>query len=139
MSEFKIVADYHMTGDQPGAVQTLTQGIFDGKRHQTLMGVTGSGKTFTMIQMETDVQTCVQHSSFDQFHQISRSCVLSGTGGNLENQGCIFDFCRIHDSLNDFHVVHIESADRIVSCQCLFKHCFACNESHFSLLLFAKC
>jgi len=45
-----------MTGDQPGAVQTLTQGIFDGKRHQTLMGVTGSGKTFTMANLIEKVQ-----------------------------------------------------------------------------------
>lgn len=56
MSEFKIVADYQMTGDQPGAVETLTQGIFGGKKHQTLMGVTGSGKTFTMANLIEKVQ-----------------------------------------------------------------------------------
>ncbi len=56
MTEFKLKSDYHMTGDQPGAVETLTRGIFHGKRHQTLMGVTGSGKTFTMANLIEKVQ-----------------------------------------------------------------------------------
>jgi excinuclease ABC subunit B len=56
MTEFKLKSDYHMTGDQPGAVETLTRGILGGKRHQTLMGVTGSGKTFTMANLIEKVQ-----------------------------------------------------------------------------------
>ena len=48
MSEFKIVADFLPTGDQPQAVDKLVQGVELGLRHQTLLGVTGSGKTFTM-------------------------------------------------------------------------------------------
>jgi excinuclease ABC subunit B len=51
MGEFKIKSDFHMTGDQPSAVSTLAQGISVGKKHQTLMGVTGSGKTFTMANV----------------------------------------------------------------------------------------
>ena len=48
MSEFKIVSDFVPTGDQPQAVDELVEGISRGLRHQTLLGVTGSGKTFTM-------------------------------------------------------------------------------------------
>ena len=48
MSEFKLVADFSPTGDQPKAVADLIIGLDEGKEHQTLLGVTGSGKTFTM-------------------------------------------------------------------------------------------
>lgn len=49
--EFKIHADFTPTGDQPAAVDKLAQGVFAGKKRQTLMGVTGSGKTFTMANL----------------------------------------------------------------------------------------
>jgi excinuclease ABC subunit B len=48
MPPFKIVSDFRATGDQPQAVDMLAAGVDDGLRHQTLLGVTGSGKTFTM-------------------------------------------------------------------------------------------
>ena len=54
--KFQLVSDFSMTGDQPEAVETLTQGIFRGEKHQTLMGVTGSGKTFTMANLIQKVQ-----------------------------------------------------------------------------------
>ncbi|HZK01488.1 MAG TPA: excinuclease ABC subunit UvrB [Anaerovoracaceae bacterium] len=53
---FKIVSDYRLTGDQPEAVKQLTQGIKRGEKHQTLLGVTGSGKTFTMANVIEQVQ-----------------------------------------------------------------------------------
>ena len=53
---FRLVSDFQMTGDQPEAVNELTQGILNGKKHQTLMGVTGSGKTFTMANIIEKVQ-----------------------------------------------------------------------------------
>lgn len=56
MTDFKIHSEYKMMGDQPKAVETLSQGILDGKRAQTLMGVTGSGKTFTMANIIERVQ-----------------------------------------------------------------------------------
>lgn len=56
MAEFKIHSEYKMTGDQPQAVETLANGILQGKRYQTLMGVTGSGKTFTMANIIERVQ-----------------------------------------------------------------------------------
>ncbi|MFC1987116.1 excinuclease ABC subunit UvrB [Chloroflexota bacterium] len=48
MPQFEIVSDFGMTGDQPQAVEKLVEGLKHGFKHQTLLGVTGSGKTFTM-------------------------------------------------------------------------------------------
>ena len=48
---FVIAADFQMTGDQPDAVDRLVGGLQGGKKHQTLLGVTGSGKTFTMANI----------------------------------------------------------------------------------------
>ena len=53
--EFKLVAPYQPTGDQPAAIERLTQGVKDGLRHQVLLGVTGSGKTFTMANVIKNV------------------------------------------------------------------------------------
>ncbi|MBI1885536.1 MAG: excinuclease ABC subunit UvrB [Chloroflexi bacterium] len=51
MTDFRLVADYEMTGDQPRAVDKLAEGLEHGYKHQTLLGVTGSGKTFTMANV----------------------------------------------------------------------------------------
>ncbi|MBQ0079088.1 MAG: excinuclease ABC subunit UvrB [Eubacterium sp.] len=56
MPEFRVHAEFEPMGDQPQAIDTLAQGIIDGKRAQTLMGVTGSGKTFTMAKLIEKVQ-----------------------------------------------------------------------------------
>jgi len=56
MPEFKIVSDYKPCGDQPQAIDKLVQGINMGYKHQTLLGVTGSGKTFTMTNVIERVQ-----------------------------------------------------------------------------------
>ena len=51
MPEFQIVSDFKMTGDQPQAVEELVAGLNKGFKHQTLLGVTGSGKTFIMANV----------------------------------------------------------------------------------------
>ncbi len=56
MPDFKIVSDFQMTGDQPEAVAKLVEGLGKGFKHQTLLGVTGSGKTFTMANIVEKVQ-----------------------------------------------------------------------------------
>jgi excinuclease ABC subunit B len=56
MPQFKIVSDFKMTGDQPQAVDKLVEGLEKGYKHQTLLGVTGSGKTFTMANVIERVQ-----------------------------------------------------------------------------------
>src|ERR1700749_903751 len=51
MAEFKLVSPYQPAGDQPAAIEQLVKGLREGKGQQTLMGVTGSGKTFTMANV----------------------------------------------------------------------------------------
>ncbi|MBR6918367.1 MAG: excinuclease ABC subunit UvrB [Clostridia bacterium] len=55
MDHFKLVSDYIPTGDQPNAISSLVDGISNGERFQTLLGVTGSGKTFTMANVIASV------------------------------------------------------------------------------------
>jgi excinuclease ABC subunit B len=54
--KFVLKSDYQPTGDQPGAIAQLTKGLNDGLKQQTLLGVTGSGKTFTMANLVQNVQ-----------------------------------------------------------------------------------
>lgn len=54
--EFRLHAPYEAAGDQPQAIDALVAGVNEGRRHQTLLGVTGSGKTFTMANIITKVQ-----------------------------------------------------------------------------------
>ena len=56
MSSFKLHAPFPPAGDQPEAIRQLTEGVLNGEKHQTLLGVTGSGKTFTMANVIQHVQ-----------------------------------------------------------------------------------
>ena len=56
MPKFKLVSKYQPTGDQPAAIKQLTDGFLAGTKEQTLLGVTGSGKTFTMANIIQNVQ-----------------------------------------------------------------------------------
>ena len=54
--KFQVVSEYQPTGDQPQAIEKLAKGIIDGDKYQTLLGVTGSGKTFTVANVIQEVQ-----------------------------------------------------------------------------------
>ncbi|MFK5927423.1 MAG: excinuclease ABC subunit UvrB [Desulfuromusa sp.] len=56
MAQFRLQSDYQPCGDQPQAIKELVEGIERGDRHQVLLGVTGSGKTFTMANMVNQLQ-----------------------------------------------------------------------------------
>lgn len=56
MAQLEVISDFQLTGDQPQAVDQLVEGINCGDRHQTLLGVTGSGKTFTIANVIARVQ-----------------------------------------------------------------------------------
>lgn len=56
MNQFKLQSEYQPTGDQPQAIEALVKGFQDGKKAQTLLGVTGSGKTFTMANIIQKIQ-----------------------------------------------------------------------------------
>ena len=49
--QFKLISEYEPTGDQPQAIEALAEGFKKGNQFQTLLGVTGSGKTFTMANI----------------------------------------------------------------------------------------
>jgi excinuclease ABC subunit B len=51
--QFKLQSEYQPTGDQPQAIEKLVEGINIGEKYQTLLGVTGSGKTFTVANGRT--------------------------------------------------------------------------------------
>ncbi|MGB0934073.1 MAG: DEAD/DEAH box helicase family protein, partial [Lishizhenia sp.] len=59
--DFKLVSDFKPTGDQPEAIKKIVEGMTEGAEHQTLLGVTGSGKTFTMANViaETNRPTLI--------------------------------------------------------------------------------
>ena len=56
MPPFTVVSDYEPRGDQPSAIEELVQGVNRGDRHQCLLGITGSGKTYTMAQVIAELQ-----------------------------------------------------------------------------------
>jgi excinuclease ABC subunit B len=61
----ELVSNYEPAGDQPAAIQAMVQGLEEGLAHQTLLGVTGSGKTFSIANVISQVQrptlnTCPQ-------------------------------------------------------------------------------
>src|SRR5690242_4825224 len=49
--DFKLVSDYKPQGDQAHAIEALMRGVYEGEKHQVLLGVTGSGKTYTMAKL----------------------------------------------------------------------------------------
>lgn len=61
MSTFNLVSKYNPSGDQPKAIKELVDGVKEGKKHQVLLGATGTGKTFTIANVikETGKQTLV--------------------------------------------------------------------------------
>ncbi|MBC2695727.1 MAG: DEAD/DEAH box helicase family protein, partial [Desulfobacteraceae bacterium] len=56
MFSFKLVSNFRPKGDQPNAIKALSDGILSGKKHQVLLGVTGSGKTFTIAHVVAKVK-----------------------------------------------------------------------------------
>ena len=86
--EFKLISEYQPTGDQPEAIEELSKGIREGASYQTLLGVTGSGKTFTMANVVEKIQKPVLvlshnktlaaqlYGEFKQFSQITWWSIL---------------------------------------------------------------
>nr|MBP9561758.1 DEAD/DEAH box helicase family protein [Syntrophorhabdaceae bacterium] len=55
-NRFRLISEYRPAGDQPDAIERITENIKNGVKHQVLLGVTGSGKTFTMANVIERVQ-----------------------------------------------------------------------------------
>ena len=56
MADFKLISDFNPSGDQPRAINELADGVNSNIKHQTLLGVTGSGKTYTIAKVIEKVQ-----------------------------------------------------------------------------------
>ena len=56
MSEFNLISDFTPMGDQPAAIKEISSGLDRGDKHQVLLGITGSGKTFTMANVIQELQ-----------------------------------------------------------------------------------
>ena len=56
MADFKLQSSYDPAGDQPNAINSLVSGIRNGEKQQVLLGITGSGKTFTMANIIQEIQ-----------------------------------------------------------------------------------
>ncbi|MCX5642329.1 MAG: DEAD/DEAH box helicase family protein, partial [Candidatus Omnitrophica bacterium] len=54
--EFKLISSFQPAGNQPAAIKTLTDNLQSGNQYQTLLGVTGSGKTYTMANVIAQIQ-----------------------------------------------------------------------------------
>ena len=63
MDHFKLVSKYQPTGDQPQAIEKLVKGFKEGNQFETLLGVTGSGKTFTMANVKIGRASCRERVS----------------------------------------------------------------------------
>ena len=61
MDHFELHSDYAPTGDQPQAIEKLVKGFKEGNQFETLLGVTGSGKTFTMAQCDRPAEQADAH------------------------------------------------------------------------------
>ena len=58
---FKLNSEFDPQGDQPQAIEKIVKGVKEGKRHQTLLGATGTGKTFTMSNVIKEGETNAHH------------------------------------------------------------------------------
>ena len=64
MSKFELQAPFEPAGDQPQAIEALVDGLAKGKKHQVLMGVTGSGKTFTMANVIQEITPIISYRNY---------------------------------------------------------------------------
>ena len=77
MDKFKLVSKFKPTGDQPEAIDALVKGVLRGDKEQTLMGVTGSGKTFTMANIIERVLLLKLSSNVLEYGTICSICTSS--------------------------------------------------------------
>ena len=93
--EFELISDYQPTGDQPEAIAQLTEGILQGVPAQTLLGVTGSGKTFTIANVIKNINKPTLILS----HNKTLAAQLYGLGSQY---GVTLPFSRKHESEADY-------------------------------------
>ena len=109
----------------------LLKGILGSINHNRGETTVDTGLTClkirTMIQMQCNRQLRITHNScFHQLHKVVMVCISTGTFGNLQNNRSLFLSTSLCDTLNDFHVVHIESTYGITALIRFLEHFFCC-------------
>ena len=84
-------------------------------------------KIGTVVQMECNRQIGVFQGCLDELDEVDMLGIFAGTGGNLENQRSLFFFGSVHDPLDDFHIIDIESTYCVMAFVSLFEH-FRCGD-----------
>ena len=93
MPDFKIVSEYKPQGDQPQAIQELVEGVLRTDQYQTLLGVTGSGKTFTMA----NVVAAVNRPTLIIAHNKTLAAQLYGEFRDLFPENAVEYFVSYYD------------------------------------------
>ena len=83
-----------------------------------------------VVEMHADGDVGVFEGGFNELHDVVLASVLAGAGGDLEDQGRALFGAGFHDALDDFHVVHVESADGIAFLVGAVKHLFGSSNRH---------
>ena len=97
--EFKLHSEYQPTGDQPQAIQKLVEGYKSGSKHETLLGVTGSGKTFTMA----NVIAAIQKPTLIISHNKTLAAQLYGEMKSFFPENAVEYFLSYYDYAPCFH------------------------------------
>ena len=89
MEEFELVSKFEPTGDQPQAIDKLVEGLNDGLRYQTLLGVTGSGKTFMLECVATEMLKHNQVVCFKTAFELNELARLYHIGKSYDFADCL--------------------------------------------------
>lgn len=105
MDHFELVSEFAPTGDQPQAIEQLVEGFKEGNQFETLLGVTGSGKTFTMANVIAQLNkptlilahnktlAAQLYSEFKAFFRIMQWSILSPSRRRLKKSGILWYVC----------------------------------------------
>ncbi len=93
MAEFRVVSDFEPTGDQPEAIEKLVEGLGQGYKHQTLLGATATGKTYSMAK----VVERVQRPTLVMAHNKTLAAQLYAEFREFFPDNAVEYFCRYYD------------------------------------------
>ena len=112
----------------------VLKGFGGGVDHDGRKAVIHAGfaklKRVAVIEMQANRETGLLDGSFDELDKIGAVGIFARAGGNLQNNGCAALLCSFRDALNNFHIIHIKSADGVSTFVGFFKHFFGRYNTH---------
>ena len=105
-------------------------GVYHNGSEAAVNAILAEFETVAVVEVQTDGETAGLDGRFDHFLEINGVGVLSGTRGNLQDKGGVFDGGRFDDTLNEFHIVDVESADCVAAVVCFLEHFGGCDQRH---------